>query len=199
MVLAGLFVSWLMERLEQPMKPVKPQIQVVDITRPPPPPPKEEEPPPPEIEEEEIDMPEPEPLPDLADAPDEAPPGEQLGLDADGVAGSDGFGLVANRGGRGIIGSGNGSAFRYYARQLQDELVSQLSSEKDIRKKRYSVDIKLWLDPDGSISRVALSTTTGDAELDDRLADALGRLEAMASSPPAGMPQPIRLRIVSRT
>src|SRR5512134_2417325 len=81
--------------------PAKMVVQEVKILRAPPPPPPEEPPPPPP---EEVDVPEPEPQPEPTPS-DEPPPGE-LGLDAEGAAGSDGFGLAARPGGRDLVGSG---------------------------------------------------------------------------------------------
>lgn len=189
---------WLMENLNKDIKLTKPPIQVVDIVRPPPPPPKQEEPPPPPEIEEEVELPEPEPVPDVADTPDEPPPGEQLGLDADGVAGSDGFGLVANKGGRGLVGSGGGSVHRYYANRLKDELLSVISDIEELRRKGYQIDISLWLDPSGDVLRARLDGSTGDRDLDRRLESMLSQASAPAGGPPDDMPQPVRLRLVSR-
>ncbi|WP_052700215.1 hypothetical protein [Methylocucumis oryzae] len=72
----------------------------------PPPPPKVEKPPEPEVKNE-VEQPEPEPEEPLPDVADEPPPGD-LGLDAEGTAGSDGFGLAARKGGRGLLGGGGG-------------------------------------------------------------------------------------------
>src|SRR5262245_32752854 len=85
-------------------KPAKKVVQV-QVFRPPPPPPPEVEPPPPEIKEE-VDVPEPEPVVDSPEVPD-VPPGEQLGLDAEGVAGADAFGLVGRKGGRDLLAGGS--------------------------------------------------------------------------------------------
>ena len=50
----------------------------------------------------------------------DAPPGDELGLDAEGGAGSDGFGLRAKKGGRGLIGGGDRN--RWYEGQVQRDL-----------------------------------------------------------------------------
>ena len=67
--------------------------QITMIQPPPPPPPPEVKPPEPEVEEEKIEEPEPEQEPEPAPEESNEPPAEELGLDADGAAGSDGFGL----------------------------------------------------------------------------------------------------------
>src|ERR1700722_13074285 len=83
-------------------------VQEVHLIRPPPPPPPEEKPPPPPPPEEKVITPQAQPKPDPT--PDNHPPPSQnLGLDAEGGAGGDAFGLVGNKGGRDLLGSG-GSA-----------------------------------------------------------------------------------------
>lgn len=198
LVLALLFGMWIKGKLGQDIKPSAPQVQIVDLVRPPPPPPKKEEPPPPPEVEEEVDLPEPEPLPELADTPDEPPPGEQLGLDAEGVAGSDGFGLVGNKGGRGLLGSSGGSAYRYYATRLKDELLSVLAEIEELRRQGYSIDIRLWVDDAGAVERASLVGSTGNTDIDARLEGLLTSASMPIGRPPQGMPQPVRLRLVSR-
>jgi len=55
--------------------------------------------------QEKIEEPEPEPEEPLPDVPDEKPAGD-TGLDAEGTAGSDAFGLVGRKGGKGLLGEG---------------------------------------------------------------------------------------------
>ena len=180
--------------LDQPAPAPKTVIQQVTLMRPPPPPPVEEQPPPPKVEEE-VKLPDPEEQPTPADDA-QPPPGDQLGLDADGTAGSDAFGLAARRGGRDLIGGGD--AFRWYANVLKDDILRRLSDNRRVRANRYSVNVRLWIDRSGAVERVALASTTGDPELDGELERALDGIERFAQAPPADMPQPVRLRIVSR-
>jgi len=170
-------------------------VQEVRIIRPPPPPP-DTPPPPPPPPEEEVDLPEPEPNPEPTPS-DEPPPGEQLGLDADGSAGGDGFGLVARKGGRDLLASG-GSAFTWYAGLLQKEILGQLQEDERVRKGNYSVRVRVWVRPDGTIERFGLVRSSGDRERDKAIEQALTRIGRVPQAPPADMPQPINLRIDSR-
>ncbi|MGD9601211.1 MAG: energy transducer TonB [Gammaproteobacteria bacterium] len=176
--------------------PEPPKVQEISLVQPPPPPPpppKLEEPPPPE---EQVEVPEPEPEPVPKDAPaDEPPPGEDLGLDAEGVAGSDGFGLKAKKGGRGIIGGGDRN--RWYAGQIQRALQLSLSDDEDARGRKYSVIVKLWIAPDGRVERFEISDPTGSAESDEALRRTISGLR-LDEPPPADMPQPVKLRVVAR-
>ncbi len=173
--------------------PSKPVAQEVRIIRPPPPPP-DVKPPPPPPPEEEVDVPEPEPQPDTPN--NDPPPGEQLGLDADGSAGSDGFGLAARKGGRELVGSG-GSVYAWYAGLVKGEILDRLSDDDRIRRGAYSVSVRVWVSADGSVERVRLGQSTGDRDRDRAIESALSG-QRISKSPPADMPQPINIRIVSR-
>jgi periplasmic protein TonB len=191
----GAAVYFISQFMESPPPQPKKVIQQVRLIRPPPPPPKVEEPPPPEVEEEKVDVPEPEPAPESPS--DQPPPGDLLGLDADGVAGADGFGLAARRGGRDLLATG-GDRFAWYAGMLKEDLISFLAEHRDIRSRAYSVNVRLWLDGKGAVTRVSLTSSTGDKNLDRELEALLGSMERVAEAPPADLPQPVQVRIVSR-
>jgi protein TonB len=195
-LLAGGGLFWLVRSFldSAPATPKK-VVQEIRVIRPPPPPP-DVEPPPPPPPEEEVDVPEPEPEPEPTPS-NEPPPGEQLGLDADGTAGSDGFGLAARKGGRDLLASG-GSAYSWYAGLLKNEILGQLQDEKKIRSGSYSVLVRVWVKPDGTIERIRLAQSSGNRERDEAIEQALTRIGRVSQAPPADMPQPISLRIVSR-
>jgi protein TonB len=138
------------------------------------------------------DTPEPEPT-------DEAPPGDQLGLDAEGVAGGDAFGLAARKGGSDIIGGGGGAAFAFYTGMLKDGILDALSDDERVRKGNYKLTVRIWVAPDGRVERIVLVDSTGNAELDAAVEQALGRMNRVREAPPIEMPQPVTLRIVSRS
>lgn len=161
---------------------------------PPPPPPKEEPPPPPE--EQKIEEPPPEAPPqEEADASDEAPPGDELGVDGEGSGSGDGFGLVGKKGGRGLIGGGDRN--RWFAGQVQQDLQRQLAENEEARAAKYAVVVRLWFKPDGQVERYELNGTVGDRQSEAALKRVLDQLR-LGSAPPEDMPQPLKLRIVSR-
>jgi periplasmic protein TonB len=168
-------------------------IQEIHVVRPPPPPP--DLPPPPPPPEEKL-IPEPEKQPDPTPSND-PPPGEQLGLDTQGGAGGDAFGLLGRKGGRDLLASG-GSAFAWYAGLLKNEIIQQLENEKQARSGEYSVVVRVWVRDDGSIDRVRIVQSSGNRERDRAIENALSRITRVSQAPPADMPQPISLRIVSR-
>jgi hypothetical protein len=173
-----------------PAQPLVQQISIV-VPPPPPPPPKLEEPEP-EVEELEIEEPEP-----VAEDTSEPPPGEELGVDADGVAGSDAFGLRAKKGGRGLLG---GDPYAWYAGVLQREIQALLAGNESIRGKGdYAVVVSISLSPDGQIGEARLLSGSNSADLDEALRRALSTGLRLTQRPPDDLPQPIRLRISSRS
>jgi periplasmic protein TonB len=141
-------------------------------------------------------------VPDPQDKPDptpsnQPPPGEQLGLDAEGSAGGDEFGLAARKGGRDLLATG-GSAYAWYAGLLKDEILDLLSGDKRAHNGEYSVIVRVWVRNDGTVDRVRIAQSSGNRERDQAIESALSRITRLQQAPPADMPEPISLRIVSR-
>lgn len=175
-------------------------------------PPKEEKPkeePPKELEVQK-------PLLNLNEPVEAAPPGEkphddQLGVDADGEGAGDGFGLMSKRGGRDIttLGSGgtggNGTGatgvsrfnFAAYGGLVRQRLQNELAAITDLREQDYIAVVWIWLDARGRIERVELANGSGYPEVDTSLRNAFARMPTLPE-PPAGLPQPLRLRITAR-
>jgi protein TonB len=180
----------------EPVK-VERKIQNITLLAPPPPPPPVEKPPEPEVQQEKVEIPEPEVPQDLPDQPSDEPPAQDLGLDAEGGAGSDSFGLVGRKGGRGLLG-GAGSPEARFAGQVQKEIQQALYRDDSLRQQAYSIVLKVWVAFDGTIQRTDLDGSTGFRNVDDRIASAIADLPKLADAPPPDMPMPIRLRITAR-
>lgn len=195
MVMIGLIANFIANIKDKPEKKER-KIQAISVMKPPPPPPpppKVDKPPEPEPEIEKQVEPEPEEIPDVAD---EAPP-RDLGLDAEGTAGSDGFGLAARKGGKGLFGGG-GNPFSWYGKKASNDIQDILSESEDLRRKGYTAIIKLWVEADGSIKRFELARGSNDAQIDDLLTKLLAKYRKIDEPPPPGMEQPIKLKITSR-
>ncbi len=171
-------------------------IQEVRLIRPPPPPP--ETPPPPPPPEEKVDVPDPQQKPDPTPSHD-PPPGEQLGLDQEGGAGGDAFGLLGNKGGRELIGGGGGSVYAWYAGLLKNEILDRLGAQEQARNAAFSIIVRVWVGSDGTIQKVHIQQSSGSAERDRSIEMALSGMTRLSQAPPADMPEPITLRIVSRS
>ncbi|MBI3560659.1 MAG: TonB C-terminal domain-containing protein [Gammaproteobacteria bacterium] len=164
------------------------RVQVVTLVMPPPQ--KIEEKIEPEKQQEvKLDEPEPAPLP----SPDDQPSPGELGLDEDG-SGTDGW-LAARKGGRGLL---DGNPYGWFTGQLQKAIYDALSENQNIRKKRYSVIVSVWLENGGKIKKIELQNTSGDKQIDKEISNTLKTVSAMAEAPPDQMPQPVNLRIASR-
>lgn len=193
-VVAVLGLAWLVRKVVgQPSQPPR-TVQTITVIRPPPPPPEEQPPPPPPPEKVEEPLPQDQPEPDQA--PDEAP-SQQLGLDAEGTAGGDAFGLAARKGGKDLAGSG-GAVFAWYTGQIKDQLLDRLSGDNRVRAQKFSITVRVWIAPDGAIREAKLAGSSGNRDLDAALESALRSLGRMKEPPPVEMPQPVTLRVVSR-
>jgi TonB family protein len=186
------------------------RIQMVTVVKPPPPPKIKEKPPEPEIKKkEEIIEPEPEETPpeptdDMAD--DEPPPGEDLGLDADGSAGSDGFGLKAKKGGRALIGGTASDAsmmrrYGWYTRIIQEELRKRMNRHMEenggIPDGNLKTQVQITLDDLGKIVNFDISRSSGNSRMDEAVLNAL-KLATISEPPPRGMPRIINLKISAK-
>ncbi|MEK6749695.1 MAG: TonB C-terminal domain-containing protein [Pseudomonadota bacterium] len=174
------------------------RVQQISLVKPPLPPPPEEQPPEPETPKpeeikEELNKPEPEQAP-----PGEPPAGPDLGVDTQGGAGGDAFGLVGKPGGRDIttIGGG-GSRFAWYTAMVQQQIQAAFVKNKKLRGEEFKVILKLWFESNGSLARFELAGTAGKAQTDDAIKVALAQLAPLKDLPPNDMPQPVKLRVTN--
>lgn len=176
--------------------PPKQVVQEIHLIRPPPPPPDQPPPPPPPPDQEKVNVPDPQQQPDPTPS-NEPPPSANLGLDAEGGAGGDAFGLVGNKGGREITAGGGGSAFAWYAGLIKDQILNELNGDKDVRSGQYRVQLRAYLNEDGSIKRMELLRGSGDAQRDRAIQAALQRIRKVSQARPAGMPDVITFEVVA--
>ncbi len=180
----------------------KRQVQMVTLLKPPPPPKIKEELPPPEVKQDEVVEMEEAPPEEAQESENDAPPGEELGLDADGVAGSDGFGLKANKGGRSLIGSGGGTGnqFAWYTRNVRHEIEKKVN---DVLRKNGGVPegalktlIRIELDDFGKVVDFGILASSGDEKVDKAVEEAI-QSATVSEPPPYGMPKKMQFKILS--
>jgi len=166
------------------------RLTLVSIAPAPPPPPP---PPRPPQEEQKIE----EPM-IKEEAPKEAPPKDEppLGTGIKGE-GSDSFGL-GGKPGNGRIGGGDGSKWGWYASQVQSRIQQALQQNRKTRTASMNLNVRVWADASGRISRAQLAGSTGDTSLDSALRDEVLTGLQLPEPPPAGMPAPITLRVTAR-
>lgn len=180
-----------------------PKISLIPSSPPPrPPPPKEEKKPEPPKEQKEVKV-------DQVAAPKDAPPAppsQDLKMDGPAGDGPSAFGAgkitsddISNigKGGGGPVTSGLFNPFNNYATLLKGELQRYLARNKELRQRAYRVDMQLWVGRDGGVTRHELVGSTGDAEIDELIRQAIGVMGGFTQMPPERMPQPIRLRLVT--
>lgn len=186
--------------LEGAGKPERPRVQQISIVKPPPPrePPKPPEPPKVEPEKlrEEVKL---DQQPDKTDA-DEPPPGEQLGLDAEGGAGGDAFGLAGRKGGRDIttLGGGGGDREAWYGRLISRHFESSLRGVKRLQGSAYQMVVNVWFDGAGNVVRAQVARGSGNNETDQIVREEILALPPMREALPEDLPQPVRIRVASR-
>lgn len=212
-LLGGLFlllfsagVIWLVQDfIGNAKSPEKPRVQQISLVKPPPPRDLPKPPEPKKIEEEQPK--EAEPLTEAPPTPDQPPdegppPGEQLGLDADGSAGGDAFGLAARKGGRDITtlgGGGPGSREGWYGRLISRHFEDYLRRSKELQGTTYQVVLNVWFDKAGNVQRVRLARGSGNTQTDQIVQDELMSVSPLREMLPEDLPQPVRIRVVSRT
>ncbi len=160
---------------------------------PPPPPVMTPPPPPPQQEEQKIE----EPM-IKEEQPKEAPPKDEppLGTGIKGDGSGDNYGLGSGSG-TGRIG-GDGSKWGWYASQVQSRIQQALQQNRKTRTASMNVNVRVWADPNGRISRAQLAGSTGDPSLDNALRDEVLTGLQLPEPPPAGMPAPITLHVIAR-
>ncbi|WP_320044889.1 TonB C-terminal domain-containing protein [uncultured Desulfobacter sp.] len=188
----------------------KRQIQRVTLVKPPPPPKIKEKLPEPEVKKiEEIVEPEiEEQIEDnMDDAMDDTPPGEDLGLDADGTGGADGFGLKAKKGGRSLIGGSGGDKsllkrYAWYTRMLQDEIREKVNSyledKADLPGGKHKMLLWIMLDDNGNMVLRSIPKSSGILKVDDAVEQAIAGLR-VSEMPPEDMPKLLKIKVTFKS
>jgi protein TonB len=164
-----------------------------------------------EQKKEEIIDPEPKnesPSPPNADNQDNAPAGDKLGLDAEGAAGNDAFGLVGKKGGRSLLAGGNGfgtiSLLNKYAGYTQivttvirKKVMKYLDEEGGIPRGKLQTVVRISVDTDGAVVGYRIIGSSGNNRMDEAVLRTLGSVK-ISEPPPNGMPRTMDIRIVSQ-
>jgi protein TonB len=169
-------------------------VQTIQVIRPPPPPPPDQPPPPPPPEKTQEQLPKDEPQP-TPDQPEQAPD-QPLGVDAEGSAGGDAFGLAARRGGSDLIGGTGSAPYAWYTNRMRDEIKDRLNSASCAKSAKGSLSTRVVVGADGRVKQIKLTTSTGNQRLDECFDKALASITSLGDAPPPGMPEQVNLRVV---
>ncbi len=171
-------------------KPEPARIQTISLVKPPPPPPPKEKPPEPEKidkpkEEVKLDQPKEQPPEEAAPPPGGIPDGPAGGMATDLARGS----------GIGIGGGGDRS--NWYGQRIARQMEDDLKRAKALQGKEYRVVALLWFNAAGAVTQVRLDNGSGNAAVDDILRSEMLRM-TLRDPLPSDIPQPVKLRVVSR-
>jgi hypothetical protein len=141
----------------------------------------------------------PESKPKEAEAPKPAPAetlGTNLKGDGPGMAGLGGSG---NGGGLfGGKGGGGGSKFGWYAGQVQTRVAEALRQNSHTKSASMKIQVRIWADSTGRITKAKLDGTTGDPKLDTAIQNEVLTGLQLQQPPPADMRMPIVMRLTAR-
>jgi protein TonB len=168
-------------------------VETVQIIRPPPPPPDQPPPPPPEKSPEPLPKDVPEPTPEQQ--PDQAPE-QPLGVDADGSAGGDAFGLAARKGGSDLIGGTGTAPFAWYTNRMRDAIKDRLAEAPCTKSAKGSLSTRVLVGADGHVKQIKMLAGTGNAQVDECVDKVLATITSLGDAPPPGMPEQVNLRVV---
>ena len=178
------------------------QERIVMVQVPPPPPPPKIQPPPPKVELPKEKM-EKETRPEEAPKADPPPAALATGIKGDGPGSglaASGTGLGGGNGIGGGLGNGGnaGSKFGWYAGQVQRKIAAALwANPKTKTSSINSLEVRIWPDASGRITRATLAKSTGNAAVDEAIERQVLNGLQLDEPPPAGMKLPIVLRITA--
>ena len=183
-------------------------LTIVNVTLPPPPPP-----PPPQQqpeqtmieqpklaepafkEEKPVDKPKDEPA---KDAKNDEPPGP-LSLDAKPTGPGDLFNLGGKPGGNPYGGGGGGgSRWGWYTTIITSQVEAAIRANPKTRNMATQIQVRLWVDGSGHVTRVVLTPSSGNPEIDAALRNEVIGSLTLREPPPKDMPMPVVTRVTAR-
>jgi TonB family protein len=142
---------------------------------------------------------------------DNTPAGENLGVDADGKAGGDSFGLVGKKGGRSILsgesGGGMGrlsllSKFGWYTQIVETEIRKKVMKHMDenggIPRGKLQAIVQVSVNSAGSIVKYKIIGSSGNHKMDEAVKQSIGDIK-ISEPPPEGMPRTMSIRVTSQS
>ena len=142
---------------------------------------------------------------------DNTPAGENLGVDADGKAGGDSFGLVGKKGGRSILAGsgGNGmgrlsllSKFGWYTQIVETEIrkkvMKHLDEDGGIPRGKLQAVVQVSVNNVGAIVKYKIIGSSGNHKMDEAVKQSISDIK-ISEPPPDGMPRTMSIRVTSQS
>jgi TonB family protein len=186
------------------------KVQTPEQPKPPPPPvqtPKVEE----QVQTERVEIKTTDIPPPESSGPAPGPAAGPLALATEGDGPGDQFNLAGNPGGRSLTGGGGfgegtgdglggasspGARFGWYYGKMAKEIEEVFRRQKAVTSAAVRVELRIWADPSGRITRVELIRSTGDSRLDEAIQSVVGL--RLAEPPPRDLPMPMIARLTAR-
>jgi outer membrane biosynthesis protein TonB len=178
-------------------------VTVVTLIPPPPPPPPPVTPPPqeekmieqPKMIEQERQLEKPAEKPREDDSAKNDLPPTSPGLDGPATVPTSAFGA----GGPGRGGDGErGSKWGWYASIVQMQIEQALRANERTRNAVLQIQMRIWADSSGRVTRVQLLSSSGNPEMDALIRDVVMPSITLREPPPKDMPMPILTRVTER-
>src|SRR5271165_5959671 len=133
-------------------------------------------------------------------------PSGPLGVNAKGEGAGDAFGLVGRPGGNALLwsgggngdGGGGGTRWGWYAGQVQARVMDALQKNPHTRSAAFRVEVRIWPDTTGRVTRVQLVDSTGHPAVDAAIKEEVLTGLQLQEPPPTDMPLPIVMRLTAR-
>ncbi len=202
-VLLAVVVFLVTHSSRQPPPHQAPTITMVMIQPPKPPPP----PPLPQpkiVQPQKVSLPQPKPLipnqpPKPAPPRPATPSAVPLGTSIHNNSPADAFNLSGNPGGNGFLGGGGGGGGGgTYDEAVAYAIRDALEHNATTRNASAGLQVQLWLDDAGNVTRITFVKSSGDPAIDAAIRDqVLAHLRL--PQPPAGTPMPMLLSLTGQS
>lgn len=197
-IIAGVLAFILLHSARQAPPPPPPHVTMV-VIQPPKPPPPPPLPQPKTIVQPKMTAPEQKPLipnqpPKPAPPKPAAPAATPMGTSIHNNGPADAFNLNGNPGGNGFLNGGaggGGSRWGYYAAEVQSQIQSALQKNKITRNASAGLQVRIWADAGGAVTRVELDKSSSDPRVDDAIKNQVLLHLRFNQPPPSDMPMPI--------
>jgi len=199
-ILAALLLYALLNTASQPVVKQAPVVTMVVVQPPKPPPPPPPMPQPKLITPQKVTIPAPKPMvpnqpPKAAPPKPAGPPAPSLGTAIHNNAAGDNFDLSGNTGGNGLIGGGGGGGGGgSYEGAVEADIVAALDANPVTRNAVAGLQVRVWVNANGVVSKVALVASSGDSAVDTAVDNQI--LPGLQlPSPPPGTRMPMLVKL----
>jgi outer membrane biosynthesis protein TonB len=104
--------------------------------------------------------------------------------------------LAARHGGSDLIGGTGTAPFAWYTNRMRDTIKDHLAAAPCTKSAKGSLSTRILVGGDGRVKQIKLTTSTGNARVDECVDKALASITNIGDAPPVGMPEEVNLKVV---